>query len=63
MGLLEANPRSRLLPNVRGATIGPVTTEAARANGIRVLVQAKHFTIEGLVQAIVQFVEGEVTEC
>lgn len=39
------------------ASIGPVTTEAAHAEGIRVDVQAEPHTIEGLVEALARFME------
>jgi uroporphyrinogen III methyltransferase/synthase len=41
-----------LLEGVRIASIGPVTTETARAYGLTVDVQANPFTMEGLVGAI-----------
>ncbi len=40
---------ARLAP---AASIGPVTSEAARASGLTVLVEAQEHTIEGLVSAI-----------
>jgi uroporphyrinogen III methyltransferase/synthase len=40
--------------NVRGASIGPVTTAAARALGVDVVVEASDSTIPGLVGAIVE---------
>ena len=45
---------------VRGASIGPITTAAARAIGVDVVVEARESTIPGLVSAIVQhFAEDE----
>jgi uroporphyrinogen III methyltransferase/synthase len=41
-----------LLEGVRIASIGPVTTETARAHGLTVDVQANPFTMDGLVNAI-----------
>ena len=38
---------------VPGASIGPITTAAARGVGVDVIVEAKHSTIPGLVSAIV----------
>ncbi|HLK19849.1 MAG TPA: uroporphyrinogen-III synthase, partial [Bryobacteraceae bacterium] len=49
--LLEAAGRDAL-EGVRIASIGPVTSETARAHGLTVDVEAKQFTIEGVVQAI-----------
>jgi len=40
------------LAGVRVASIGPVTTQAARRHGIGVTVEAEEFTIDGLVAAI-----------
>jgi uroporphyrinogen III methyltransferase/synthase len=40
------------LEGVRIASIGPVTTETARAHGLTVDVQANPFTMDGLVNAI-----------
>jgi uroporphyrinogen III methyltransferase / synthase len=44
---------------VRGASIGPITTSAARAAGIDVVVEAGESTIPGLVSAIVDQVARE----
>ena len=41
-----------LLGRVRVAAIGPVTAETARARGIRVDVQAREFTVPGLVACL-----------
>ncbi|MGA2327665.1 MAG: uroporphyrinogen-III synthase [Bryobacteraceae bacterium] len=40
------------LAGVRVASIGPITSEAARKHGISVTVEAESFTTEGLVEAI-----------
>lgn len=45
-----ANPKS--LRGIRIASIGPVTSETARALGLTVDAEAKQFTIDGLVEAI-----------
>jgi uroporphyrinogen III methyltransferase/synthase len=47
-----------LLEDVQIASIGPVTTETARAHGLTVDVQANPFTLDGLVSAIVRVVAG-----
>jgi uroporphyrinogen III methyltransferase/synthase len=47
------------ISGVRGASIGPVTTSAARAIGIDVIVEASESTIPGLVGAIVDHFGGE----
>jgi len=42
------------LQGVRVASIGPVTSETARAHGLEVTIEADPFTIDGLVAAIVR---------
>ncbi len=42
----------RLMKNVKVACIGPVTAETARRLGLPVHMEAKEYTIEGLVEAI-----------
>jgi uroporphyrinogen-III synthase len=43
---------AELLRGVRVASIGPITTVAARELGIAVTVEAREFTIDGLLDAI-----------
>jgi uroporphyrinogen III methyltransferase / synthase len=43
-----------LLRNVRVASIGPITTQAARESGIEVTVEAPEYTIDGLVECLVK---------
>lgn len=50
----EARP---LLAKVIVASIGPVTTEAAQAEGIRVDVQPQEYTVPGLVDALARHME------
>ena len=40
------------LEGIRIASIGPVTSETVREHGLTVNVEAKHFTMDGLLQAI-----------
>jgi uroporphyrinogen III methyltransferase/synthase len=40
------------LAGVRVASIGPVTTRTARELGIEVAVEAREFTVDGLVEAL-----------
>jgi uroporphyrinogen III methyltransferase/synthase len=42
------------LAGIRLASIGPVTSETARSHGLKVDAEAKQFTIDGLVQAILE---------
>ncbi len=43
------------LPGVKAATIGPITTTAARQAGWDVAVEAQEYNIRGLVKAIVRY--------
>jgi uroporphyrinogen III methyltransferase/synthase len=52
---------AELLPAVRAASIGPVTTEALRDAGINVVVEAEEATLDGLVRAILNFSDGDRT--
>jgi uroporphyrinogen III methyltransferase/synthase len=49
---LVAAVGSELLQGIQIASIGPVTSETARAHGLKVDVQANPFTVDGLVSAI-----------
>ena len=51
--LLAAAGRDAL-DGVRIASIGPVTSETARSNGLKVDVEAKQYTLDGLIQAILE---------
>ena len=45
---------ARSLEGVHAVSIGPITSGTARAAGIRVVAEAQPFTVDGLVNAIVQ---------
>jgi uroporphyrinogen III methyltransferase/synthase len=47
---------------VRVATIGPVTSAAAREAGLEVCVEAKRATIPGLVEAIIAYGSSTTSE-
>jgi uroporphyrinogen III methyltransferase/synthase len=49
------------LRGVKAVSIGPVTTETARRSGIEVTAQAREYTIEGLLAAVVEVCETELT--
>jgi uroporphyrinogen III methyltransferase/synthase len=49
------------LRGVRAVSIGPVTTRTARSLGIEVAAEARVYTIEGLVEAILAMCETGVT--
>ncbi|MBI2104774.1 MAG: uroporphyrinogen-III C-methyltransferase [Candidatus Omnitrophica bacterium] len=51
---LRAAGQGRQLRRLRFASIGPVTSQAVRARGGRVAVEAKTSTIEGLIDAMVR---------
>ena len=46
--LLASNPQLKI------ACIGPITSQTARELGLKVDIEAREFTIDGLVEAIVQ---------
>jgi len=48
----------RALRGVAVATIGPVTSRTARALGLRVAVEAKPYTVAGLVKAVERYISG-----
>ena len=41
------------------ACIGPITAETARENGLAVDVMASEYTVEGLVEALVEHLTGQ----
>ena len=43
-----------LLQGIEVASIGPITTRTAESLGVKVTAQAKVFTVEGLIQAILR---------
>ena len=48
-----ADEAARLLAGTRVACIGPITADTARGYGIRVDVEAREYTIPGLIEAVV----------
>jgi len=51
-------PRNARLDGIRLASIGPVTSSTLRELGLRVDIEAKEFTIPGLVEAIQHSLSG-----
>jgi uroporphyrinogen III methyltransferase / synthase len=47
---------------IRAAVIGPITSATARERGFDVVVKARKYTIEGLVDAIVQYFARKTSE-
>ncbi len=52
--LRESDPSS-LLRDVVVASIGPITSRTIRANGLRVDVQAREYTVDGLLKALSEY--------
>ncbi|MTI81982.1 MAG: uroporphyrinogen-III C-methyltransferase [Firmicutes bacterium] len=52
--LLDVDNLNELLQDVVVASIGPITSNTARELGIDVTVEAKEYTIRGLVEAVMQ---------
>lgn len=48
----------RLTEGVMVASIGPITSAAARELGLEVAVEAEEYTIDGLVQAVLDYIKG-----
>ena len=52
---LRAAGKDTLIPTLRFASIGPVTSQAVRAHKAKVVVEAKVSTVEGLVEAMTRW--------
>ena len=50
------------LGSARVAVIGPITAAAARSAGVRVDVEAREYTVPGLLDAICEYFEREEGE-
>lgn len=59
--LLGRRRARRALEGVAVATIGPVTSRTARALGLRVAVEARRYTVDGLVRAIERYFSRPTT--
>ncbi|WP_084053984.1 uroporphyrinogen-III C-methyltransferase [Desulfonispora thiosulfatigenes] len=55
ISLIENEDLETILNGITIASIGPITSETARSLGIKVDVEAKEYTIDGLVQALVDY--------
>jgi uroporphyrinogen III methyltransferase/synthase len=53
--MLNATDPAALIGRARVACIGPVTTQTAIEMGLPVEIQAKEYTIDGLLQAILEY--------
>lgn len=47
-------PVASLSPRVAAASIGPITSKALRELGVEPRIEAEHYTVEGLVEAILR---------
>ena len=56
MALLNKGPQPKLLDGIRTASIGPVTSATLREVQLPVDIEAREFTIAGLVSAIVDVI-------
>lgn len=59
MSQLESKDAHKLLNNVVTASIGPITSDTARSHGIEPDIEAKDFTIQGLIDSMLTFYEGK----
>jgi uroporphyrinogen III methyltransferase/synthase len=53
--LLPSERADRLMQGITVASIGPITSQAARELGLTVAIEARVYTIPGLVQAILDY--------
>ena len=59
MSLLESQNATKLLDGVAIASIGPITSDTARALGMEPAMEANPFTIPGLVDALLNYYEKQ----
>ncbi len=60
--LLCGHDVSRLLKDVKVASIGPLTSATCRELGLEVTIEAKHSSMDGLVDALVAMAQAEKQE-
>ncbi len=58
MSMLESKDTKKLLKNVVAASIGPITSDTARSLDIEVAIEAKEYTIQGLVDSLLAYYES-----
>jgi uroporphyrinogen III methyltransferase/synthase len=56
---LESKDAKKLLKNIAIASIGPITSDTARSFEIEPDIEAKEFTIQGLVNSLLAYYEGK----
>ncbi|MBT3387699.1 MAG: uroporphyrinogen-III C-methyltransferase [Desulfobacula sp.] len=59
MSMLESKDTKKLLKNVVTASIGPITSDTARSLDIEPAIEAKEYTIQGLVDSLIAYYESE----
>ncbi len=59
MSLLESKDTRKLLKNVVTASIGPITSDTARSLDIQPDIEAKEYTIQGLINSLLAYYEGK----
>lgn len=57
LDMLAGNDLAQSLQDITVACIGPVTARTARDRGLRVVVEARAYTVDGLIRAIVEYYE------
>jgi len=59
ISLLESKNVKKLLKNVVTASIGPITSDTARSLDIEPDIEAKEYTIQGLINSLLAYYEGK----
>ena len=59
ISLLDSKDSRKLLKNIVTASIGPITSKTARSLDIEPEIEAKEFTIQGLVDALLAYYESK----
>jgi uroporphyrinogen III methyltransferase / synthase len=59
MSMLESKDTKKLLKNVVTASIGPITSDTARSLDIEPAIEAKEYTIQGLVDSLLTYYESK----
>ena len=59
ISLLDSKDSKKLLKNVVAASIGPITSKTARSLDIEPEIEAKEFTIQGLVDSLLAYYESK----
>jgi len=56
--ILSPRPLAQVLAGVKVAVIGPITAQTARQEGLEVAVQPEEYTLDGLIEALMQWRGG-----